>query len=127
QLEEGGEIHAPGKQPDEVKQPEVKPRHCVVIAWVAQVQEPQHLLVHKVKPQEAVVLAGKTAQREVEIWRILQGRQDVPGRGDEQDDSHSREEMQPLPGSRHEQLPSDKQVYSAGSDRKEHANQALQQ
>ena len=91
QLCDGRQIYAPRKQPDQVKQPEPEPRDGVVIARVPQVQKTQYLLVYEVEPQEAVIVSRTTAQREVEIWWVLQRCEDVPGRGNQQDDPEARE------------------------------------
>ena len=50
-------IHAPGKQPHQVKQPEIEAWDRVVIAGITQVQEAQQLLVDEEEPEEAVILA----------------------------------------------------------------------
>ena len=46
-----------GKQPEQVKQPELDARDGIVVARIAQIQEPQHVLVDEVEPEKAVILA----------------------------------------------------------------------
>jgi hypothetical protein len=48
----GRKIHAPRKTPCEVQQPEVKTRERVVIAGIAQIQEPEQLLVDEEEPEK---------------------------------------------------------------------------
>ena len=83
-----------------MKQPEVEARNGVVVARIAQVQESQQLFVDEEEPEKAVILARNAVQREVEIRRITQRRQNMPGHRDEQNDQRSRERMQALPGPR---------------------------
>ena len=87
--ERGRKIHGPWKQPDEIEQPEKHGRHSVVVARVAQIQKPKQLLVDEEEPQEAVVFAGNAFQRKAEIGRISEGGENVPGRGDEQNDQQA--------------------------------------
>jgi len=46
----GGEVHAPGKQPCQVEQPEPQARNRVVVAGITQVQETQQLLIDEEEP-----------------------------------------------------------------------------
>ncbi len=80
---DGREINAPGKQPDQMEQPEIEARDGIVIARVAKIQKAQKLLIDEEKPEKAVILAGTAVEREDEIRRIAQRGQDVPGRGDQ--------------------------------------------
>ena len=97
-LRNGGKIHAPRKQPHQVKQPEVKARNRIVVSRIAQIQKAEQLLIDEEEPEKAVILPRPAVKREGEIRRIAQRRQNVPGRGDEQDDQQSAEGMQPSPG-----------------------------
>ncbi len=62
ELEDSREINAPGKEPNQVKEPEIKARHGGVIARIAQVEKAQQLLVDEVKPEEAVIHAAAAVQ-----------------------------------------------------------------
>jgi hypothetical protein len=112
QPRDGRKVDAPGKQPEQMEEPEVQSRDRIVVARRAQIQEPQHLLVHEVEPQEAVVFAGHAAHREVEIGRIAQRRQHVPGRGDQQHDGEAAPGAQTLPHLARKQLPREQQIDS---------------
>ena len=99
-LATAGKVHAPGKQPDQVKQPEPDPRHGVVVARIAQIQEAQQLLVDEEEPEETVILARPAVHGEREVRRIAQRGQHMPGHRDQQNDRQPAEGMQPLPGLR---------------------------
>ena len=86
QLRDRREIHAPRKQPDQVKQPEIQARHGVVVVRIAQVQEAQQLLVDEEEPEEAVILARPAVQRPGEVRGIAKRRQDVPRGRNQQSD-----------------------------------------
>ena len=96
-----------------MEQPEVKPRHGVVVARIAQVQEPQHVLVDEVEPEEAAVVARLAAQSEIEVGRIAKRGQHVPGRGNHREDQSPRHGAQALPGAAGEQLAGEEQVQEA--------------
>ena len=70
-----------------MKKPEVEARYGIVIPRIAQIQEPQKLFIDEEKPKKSVILARAAVQREVEIRRIAQGGQNVPGRGNQEYDS----------------------------------------
>ena len=93
-----------------MEEPEVQSRDRIVIARRAQIQESQHLLVHEVEPQKAVVFAGHAAHREVEIGRVAQRRQHVPGRGDQQHDGEAAPGVQTPPHLARKQLPREQQI-----------------
>ena len=80
-----------------MEQPEIQARHRIVIARIAHVQKTQQLLVDEIKPQEAVIFARSAAHREIEIGRISQRRQDMPGRGDQQRHQQAAQRMQRFP------------------------------
>ena len=84
QLQRRRKIHAPREKPQQVEQPEVQPRHRVVVPRIPQVQKPQHVLVDEVEPEEPVIRAPLAVHREIEIRRIAQRRQHVPRRRDRQ-------------------------------------------
>jgi hypothetical protein len=98
-------VDAPGKQPDEMEEPEVEARDGVVVARITKIQEAQHLLVDEIEPQKAVVFAGNATPGEVENRRVAQSRQHVPGRRDGQRDDEAAPHVQPLPYLRRKQLP----------------------
>ena len=66
-------------------------------------------------------------QRQIEIRRIAQRGQNVPGRCNGQNDKRPAHRMQPSPDVRMEQLPRNGQINHARSQREHHADQALQQ
>ena len=99
-LGNGGKIHAPGKQPHQVQQPEVKARHGIVVSRIAQIQKAEQLLIDEEEPKKSMILPWPAVKREGEVGWIAQRGQNVPGRGDEQDDQQSAEGMQPPPGRR---------------------------
>jgi hypothetical protein len=88
-----------------MEEPEVNPRHRVVVARVAQIQEAQQVLIDEVEPEKPVVLARSAAHGENEIGRITKSGQHVPRSGNEQNDQHAGERPQPLPRSTSEKLP----------------------
>ena len=95
-------INAPGKQPHQMKRPEIEARDGVVIPRIAQVQKAQKLLIDEEKPEKAVILARAGLEGERKIGRIAQCGQNVPGRRDRQRDQSAGEKMQSLPCFRNE-------------------------
>ncbi len=87
-----------------MEQPEPESRNCIVVAWIAQVQEAKHLFVNEIKPEEAVVLTGPAMEGEGKVGRITERRQNVPGCGDQDNDEESADGPEPLPGSKREEL-----------------------
>src|SRR5216683_7296891 len=77
--------------------PEIEAGNGVVIARIAQVQESQQMLVDEVEPEEPAIGAGFAVHRQIEIGRITQSRQYVPGSSDEQQKRHPRHWTQPTP------------------------------
>src|SRR5229473_5224988 len=92
-----GEINAPRKQPDQMKQPESRARHGVVVPGIAQAEEPEDMLVEKVKPEEAVIFAWAAVHGQVEIRRHAPDGQNVPGRRDGENYKSPASHAQPLP------------------------------
>ncbi len=123
----GGEINAPGKQPDEMQRPEKEAGNGIVIARVAQIQESQQLLVNEEKPEKAVVLVGSAVKREREIGRIPKGSQNVPGRRDQEGNQRAAKGPQALPRAERKELMRQRQVNETGAHRKHHRDQAFQQ
>ncbi len=93
-----------------MEQPEIQARHGVVIARIAQVQKPQQLLIDEVEPEKSVILAGRAVHGEVEIRRIAQRGQHMPGRRDQQHDREPAKRLQPLPGLAARKLPRDAEI-----------------
>src|SRR6516164_306373 len=52
----------------------------IIVARIAQVEEPQDMFIDKVKPEEATIHSRVAAEREVEERRITETRQNHPGR-----------------------------------------------
>ena len=100
------QIYAPGKEPDQIEQPEIKPRHRVVVARITQIEKSKQLLVNEEEPEKAVVFPRNALHREGEVGRISKRGEDVPGRGNEQDDGEATEWSKSLPHSRGEELAS---------------------
>ena len=105
-----------------MKCPEIQARHSVVIARITQVQEPQDVLVDEVEPEEAVIRTRFAVHAEVEIGRIAQGRQDVPGGGNRQQQRETGDGPQSAPVAFGEE-----QIEQAGSDGKYRCDQSFQQ
>ena len=120
-------VDAPGKQPEQMKEPEVHSRDRVVVAWRAQVQKAQHLLIHEVKPEKAMVFAGNAAHCQVEIRRVAQSRQHVPRRGDQHYDGQAAPGPQPSPHLGRKQLPRGQEIDHRRPGRENHRDRALQQ
>ena len=87
----------PRHQPDEAEPPEEPERNGVVVAWDAEVEVAQKMLVDEVEPEPAVDVAlgrqwyEEVAVREGEsagmaLRRVRQRDQDVPGCGDGEED-----------------------------------------
>src|SRR5207245_9704468 len=77
------------KEPREMKQPKPRTGDRIVIARVAQVQEAEHLLVDEIKPKEAMVVTWSAVKRQGEIRRMSQRGEDMPRRGNRQDDKQA--------------------------------------
>jgi len=54
------------------------------------------VLVEEVEPEEAVILAGAAVHRPVKVGRVANSGEDVPGRGDKQDQSDTGDWLEPL-------------------------------
>ena len=66
-------------------------------------------------------------QRENEIWRIAQSGEDVPRRGDQQNDERAAEGMQAFPDIPGKKLAREKQIDNRGADGKHDSDQAFQE
>ena len=62
------------------------------------------MLVEEVEPEETTVLAGPAVEGEIEIGRVAEGGQDVPGGGDQEDEEKAAEGVEPLPGAAGDRL-----------------------
>lgn len=69
-----------------MEKPKIEARNGVVVAWVAQVQKSQELLIDKEKPKKSVVLPGAAVKSEIKVRWIAKCGENMPGRGDQQDD-----------------------------------------
>jgi hypothetical protein len=74
-----------------VKQPEVKTRNRVVISRIAQIQKAKQLLIDEEKPQKTMILPGPAMKCKGKVRWITQGRENVPGGSDEQNNQQSAE------------------------------------
>src|SRR5215472_3056326 len=110
-----------------MKQPKPQPGNRIVIARVTQVQEAEHLLVDEIKPKEAMVLPRTAVKRKREIRRISEGGEDMPRRGNHQDDKQAADGMETLPGPPQKELLRQEYINHAGGDGKRKSDQALQQ
>ena len=104
------EMKAPGKEPQQVEQPECHARHRVVIAWITQSQKTQDVLIHEVKPEEPVILAGCAVHGEINVRRHSQARHHMPGRGNQQKNQKPTQGMDTLPDVALEKLSRKKKV-----------------
>jgi len=80
-----------------MQEPKQRAWDGVVVPRVAHVEESEDVLIEEIEPEEAVVDSWLAAHGEVEVGRILQRGQHVPGSGDDKNDERPREEVQPLP------------------------------
>ena len=82
---EGGEAQGqeerPGEEPDEVERPVEVAGELVVVAGDAAAEEAEDVLVDEVEPEEAVA---------VHAAGVAQAGEDVPRRGDEQEEQTCR-------------------------------------
>ena len=74
---------APGHEPDENHSPEEDERECAVVDGIALADVAEEMFVDEIKPEETFGLAG---------GRIFDGREDVPGSGDDEHDDGARDE-----------------------------------
>ena len=110
-----------------MKKPEVEARYRIVIPRVAQIQEAQKLFIDEEKPKKSPILARAAVKSEVEVRRIAQCRQYVPGRGNQEYDECSTEGTYPSPGCSRKELPRQKHVDHPGGDREDDADETLQE
>src|SRR5258708_36653508 len=94
---------------------------------IAQPKEAQHVLIHEVEPEEAVVVSGAAVESEVEPGRHAPRRQNVPGRGDSQKNQQAAQNMQAPPDMQHKKLLRNSETYQCSADWHYHANQTLQE
>ena len=101
-----------------MQQPEVKARHGVVVSRIAQIQKTKQLLIDEEEPKKTVILSRPAVKREGEVRWIAQGGQNVPGRGNEQDDEQSTEGMQSPPCGGRKELVGEPKIDCARGKRK---------
>src|SRR5258706_15903614 len=106
-----------------MEQPEGGARHGIVIARVAKVQEPQHVLVHEVEPEEAAIFTNLAMKREIERGRIAQRSEKMPGHCDREGDQDPATDAEPLPCPVLCELPSDCEIEQRGGDRNNGSDQ----
>ena len=126
ELERPRKIDAPRKEPCQIEHPEKHRRNRIVIARVAQIQEPQQLFVDEEEPEEPVIFAGHAPHRELPNRRIADCGQNVPGCGDQQDNNRPAKRSKTFPRLQREELPRQSQIDQDRPDRKNHTDQALQ-
>src|SRR5260370_26742815 len=97
-----------------MEKPEPDSRHGIVVVRITAIEEAKKLLVDEVEPQEAVVFARAAVEREREVRRVPQCRQDVPRRGDQKSNEESADGPQPLPGAPHKKLFGDEKIDERG-------------
>ena len=62
-----------------------------------------------------MVFARATMEREREVRRVPECRQDVPGCGDQESDEESADGPQPLPGASHQKLFGEEKIDERGA------------
>src|SRR5581483_3462920 len=87
----------PGKQPNQIQEPEERARNRVVVARVTQVEEAQQVLVKEIEPEEAAIFAWSAMKGEREIRWIVQRGKDVPWACDQERDCSRGEHVETLP------------------------------
>ncbi len=87
-LDEGAAEEAPGEEPDEVEAPEEVAGELVVVLGEALAEEAEEVLVDEVEPEEAVA---------VHAAGVAQAGEDVPGRGDGQEEEDAGEGFEGAP------------------------------
>ena len=108
------EEEAPGKEPDELAEPEDEPRLLVVVVRVALAEEAQNMLVDEIEVEEAMHMPwrGNVADG-IALIGITQAGEDVPGRGDGEEEQDAGEEPQLAPAP---PFAGDQQVRNDGGD-----------
>ena len=81
----------------------------------------------KVEPQKPVVFARRAAHGQIDGVRIAQRGENMPGRCDQQNNSHAAQRMKRLPNSGVEQLSGRSEIDQRRRDGEHQANQTLEQ
>src|SRR5215813_4788457 len=110
-----------------MEEPEPEPRHPVVILGIAEVQKSKDMLIDEVEPKETSILTWRTMQCVVEIGRVAQRGQYVPGCSDETHDQQRIEGPKLTPGLSRKQLAGENEISEDGAHRKDDSDQSLQQ
>ncbi len=85
-----GNINTPRKEPDQVESPKEESGNGIVVSRISRIQEAKDLLVDEEKPEEPVVLSRPAVHREVQVRRIVESRENVPGSGNQQKQERAR-------------------------------------
>ena len=106
-----------------MEQPVGDERKLVVVVRVAQAEEAQEVFIHKIKVEEAVdVSDGGVVADGVSLVRIGEAAEDVPGRGDEQEEQESRDGLEVAPAT---PLAGEQQVRDGRAEEKDGRNQSF--
>src|ERR1700682_4517945 len=108
-----------------MQQPKRRAWNGIVVARVSQIQEAQDVFVNEIEPEKTVVLAGAAVHREIEVWRHTKSGQNVPRRGNRQNDERRGENMQPFPNFSRQELPRDAQIDDYAAPRRAHGVQSF--
>src|SRR5262249_27216944 len=110
-----------------MEQPKPESRHRVVIPWIAEVQKSKDMLIDEVEPKEASILTWPTMQCVVEIGRVAQSGQYVPGCSDQTHHQQDIEGPHLTPGLSRKHLAGENEISEDGAHRKDDGDQSLQQ
>src|ERR1700683_2763408 len=105
-----------------MEKPKGKGREGIVVARVTHIEKPEQLLVDEKEPEKSVVGIGAAVQRKYERRWIAQRGEDVPGRGDQQNDERAADGMQTLPDMPGKKLAREKYIDDRGADWKYNRN-----
>ncbi len=105
QLENSRQINAPREKTQQMKAPKQRPGNGVVITRITHIQEAQQLLIHEIKPEEAVILTRHAAHGKHKIRRIAQRSQHMPRQSNQQNNQRAAQRPKPLPRPSAQQLP----------------------
>ena len=93
-----GQVQTPREKPDELAEPEDVPGLAVVVVGVAQPEEAEEVLVDEVEVEESVDVAGGGDVADgIAVIGIAEAGEDVPRRGDGEEEQQSGEEMELTP------------------------------
>src|SRR5580658_3054969 len=117
----GGSEEAPGEEPDDMKRPVERAGELVVVAWDASAEEARDVLVVEVEPRPTSVRgeagAGGHGDR-----RIAECGEDVPWRGDSEEEQEAGEGIEPTPAT---PLAGEDDEEADGGEEKDDGDEAL--